>query len=868
LTRNLLALGVVLWGIAQAAAQAPSQAAQAPAEATQTPATPAALKCNNCLPIQATATVNADVSVEAGLMPPLNAQKVFGKEIGQAYGVFLLTISNHSADASLIVQSVFIDYSTWSLAGCGTVTNLPDPVLGSYQASSKPCQSASAEQGALRALLQYGQTWSWRNQLIRYLTAAGAIASGVVWRAGPTANGPKYISTITGTAIPAIGVAIPDDFIGRLNLLNDSGFRVNTVVPKQSAAVVVAFFPLDKFFTPTLKKYFLQNPSLFFSPNLLLTEDASRKDLLNVLKRVLTLDEFNALAMSADGSNKTLRVDWSRFADPYAAAKSCTQVIQAANPDAAKQAADAAATLKAVADAAAAAEKAVADAKALLDAAQLDATAAGRNLAATQELVTAAEARISDLMNAASHAAGTAANQAEIASGSSRQSAEFAAQAKGFADAASTALSEIRAALLDGAHPVAVPQPVPADLTGAVSKAQDSERSAAMSDADAHKTAADAAQSAAEAQASVIKVEHLFQEFQQAVTAAAGAAAASLPANKLSIQSSCLLQDVLNRLTLNTIRAVVGGEMSVDVDSVPGAIQGATFDGTDPAAIFAVAGDKTGTLSGLYLSGAQVQVANVTGAKVATVSDGSTATSLKFKLTLTSPIPSGTVIHFTVTKAKKDGTTLTSGEYLYTVNYTVSPPRIDDVKATTDDTGTTTVTVTGSNFYDFNLKYTLTSNSTGEVRTYPETGKTAVAFGKLTPQSFELVFKSTDLDPGRWLIHLTSDQFKGSDFAAPAAKTFQISITPTLTSAKVDSTGKQITISGTGFYNLANEAAMKLVFKILKTDKTTTDAKATIQSTSTALLALTAAASAGSDQVEVFIGTGDKPAAGPIAIAK
>ena len=49
--------------------------------------------------------------------------KVFGRELGKKYGVFLLTISNHSADAALIVHSIFIDYSQWSLAGCREFSN-------------------------------------------------------------------------------------------------------------------------------------------------------------------------------------------------------------------------------------------------------------------------------------------------------------------------------------------------------------------------------------------------------------------------------------------------------------------------------------------------------------------------------------------------------------------------------------------------------------------------------------------------------------------------------------------------------------------------------------------------------------------------
>jgi hypothetical protein len=773
--------------------------------AAQNAATP---KCTDCVAIQATATVSGDVSVDAGLMPPKVALRIFGKDIGNSYGVFLLTISNHSPDATLIVQSVFIDYSRWTLAGCQSFGPLPGPVLASYQVASRPCQSASAEQGTLRALLTHGQAFSWRNQLIRYLTAGGAIASALVWRAGPAANFPKYVSTITGTVIPSLGLAVPDEYIDRLNLLNDSGFRVNTVVPKQASAVVVAFFPFDKFLTPTLKRYFLANPALFFSPNLLLTEDASRQDLMTVLQRVLTNAEYKALALSGDGTQKTLRVDWAGL--PDAARISCSQTSPAAGSEAAK-----------LADAVKAAKSAADQAQDLLKSIQgSDATTAA-NLNKLQQQIAILTTTFNDLSDAAARAVTAAATQ------SARLSADYATQAKAAADAATATLKQIGDKL--NAAPPATP-------------------------ADSAKFAADLAA--------------MFQQIQLQVASVAGATGKP---GGLSVQARCDLQHVLDGLSLNTIRAVVGGEMSVDVDSIPATIQNVTFDNSDAVANFATSGDKTGVIKGLYLSGGKVQISNLSELGIkdanqpATITDGSSDTALKFKLTLTGPIPSGKTIHFTVVKTKKDGTTIASGESLYPVSYVVKPPAIDNVTAVTDS-GTTTVTVTGANLYDFDLKYKLTSESTGKTRTYPASGQTAVAIGKLTPKSFELVFKSTDLEPGRWLIHLTSTQFP-ADYPAPKDKPFQIPVNPVLTSAKADSTGKVITVTGTGFYDLSKEDDMKLTFKILKKDKTNVDAPATIKDTTTVELNLAVAAVPGDDQVEVFVGKADK-AAGQTAIGK
>ena len=754
MAKSLIALGVVIVGFAQAGVETPKSAAQ-PAGAAS------ALKCTDCLPIQTTATIGANVSIEAGLMPPTVAMKVFGRELGNTYGVFLLTISNHSADAALIVQSIFIDYSQWSLAGCKAFSNIPGPTFPSYQAASTPCQSASAEQSALRALLAFDQTWSWRNQLIRYLTTAGAIASGFVWRAGPTSNFSKYVSTITGTVIPAISVALPDDYIDRLNLLNDSGFRVNTIVPKQASAVMVAFFPLDKFLTPSLRKYFLKNPSLFFSPNLLLMENESRAGLLSALRRVITKDQYHALAISAgdpnpDGTpgnpnesagnpdrsaNKVLKVDWAngvdwspKFPDRDLAEASCTPPPkQPAQPSSAD-------LIKQVTDAIDDAKTSVAAAQKLLDATRQNDAA---TLSQTREFVENAQTALKDLMKtvskeaeASKDAAATFANQARDSADKAKESAEKATDAEG----------RVRDALKKGKPPVAVPPLGAKALDNAVSAAQVSSREAAQSDTDARQSAGKAADSAAQAEKSATTAQGLSLQAQRAP---ADASTNTLSSTKLTVKEACDLQDVLNRLSLHTIRAVVGGEMSVDVDSISGTIQSVKFDAADDT--FATAGDKMGTITGFYVSGAQVQVTTPadTEIKAESISNGSSDTSLKFKLTSKKPIPPHSLLHFTVIKKKSDGTTIASGESSYTVSYE-----------------------------------------------------------------------------------------------------------PTLTSAKVDATGKRITVTGTGLYDLPNEPDIKLAFKILPKSGTAIDPKTTtIKDASTAVLDLNTEAKVGEDQVEVLVGT-------------
>ena len=242
-------------------------------------------------------TVNGSVNVQALLLPYSMAKNIFGKRVAQVYAPIVLNINNTSPDAALLVQSIFIDYSEWALAGCtkppvgdpnktavAAQDDVPagqsgkptapvsapsaSPRFSANKASSERCEVVSAEERVVRQTLLDAQRWGWRAQLMRYLVFGGAVAAGLTWTAGSRTNFPKVVSTFTGTIIPALDTAIPDPYIDQLNLLGDLAFRVNSTVPKENSTILVAFFPIRRFLTAPLAKIFQDDPAMFFTPNL------------------------------------------------------------------------------------------------------------------------------------------------------------------------------------------------------------------------------------------------------------------------------------------------------------------------------------------------------------------------------------------------------------------------------------------------------------------------------------------------------------------------------------------------------------------------------------------------------------------------
>jgi hypothetical protein len=136
---------------------------------------------------------------------------------------------------------------------------------------------------------------------------------------------------------------------------------------------------------------------------------------------------------------------------------------------------------------------------------------------------------------------------------------------------------------------------------------------------------------------------------------------------------------VLDRISLNNIHVIVGGTMTVDVDTVPATIQSVEFDDPDPALVWAETGQKKGTIRGRYLSGGTLTLVNGGQLQIsdaASIKDGSTDETLRFQFTLNKAVPTGSKVTFRVDKRDKGQRTIEGNPFDYTVNYTLVAPAI------------------------------------------------------------------------------------------------------------------------------------------------------------------------------------------------
>lgn len=236
------------------------------------------------LPLRGEASVGGQVSVEAVLMPPSTTRGLFGRAVSDRYAAVQVVISNHSHEASMVLESIFIDYSKWLLSGSsgdaqkkGRVDDYP------YESQNDPNQIASAEYRLPRGQLLDAQPRTGRNITIRLLEAAGTLASGYGF-AFTELGIAKGIASYNGNFLPAARYLWPDQTIDQLNRISDLGFRVNTVVPREASVIMVAFFALDRFLTPGLKKIYMKSPAIFFVPQAALFDPKVKRDLQKIFK--------------------------------------------------------------------------------------------------------------------------------------------------------------------------------------------------------------------------------------------------------------------------------------------------------------------------------------------------------------------------------------------------------------------------------------------------------------------------------------------------------------------------------------------------------------------------------------------------------
>jgi hypothetical protein len=274
-------------------------------------------------PLSTSSNISGSVSIEAVLIPPKLSAKVFGKTIGNNYAAIQVTISNRSSDESLVVHSIFIDYSRWLLSGNLPLTNDPcaemvsQPTAGDTQTANTsttlsaspdvpgnrlqdwqtrtcPNQIASVESRVVRGQLLDEQPWTNRNWIVRALQAAGSVAAGYTFTISG-AHALQSIGAYNGIVVPAAQTFWPDATIGQMNRISDLGFQVNKLIPRQSSDIVVAFFPIDRFLTPGLKARFISSPAIFFSPYAGALDPKTRKEFLEMLAPVISAKELEPL---------------------------------------------------------------------------------------------------------------------------------------------------------------------------------------------------------------------------------------------------------------------------------------------------------------------------------------------------------------------------------------------------------------------------------------------------------------------------------------------------------------------------------------------------------------------------------------------
>jgi hypothetical protein len=141
------------------------------------------------VPLNSASGVQDNVSIAAVLLPKSVSQVVFGTEIADKYAAIELTIANHNQDASMIVQSVYIDLSDWLLSGnslyitkirekgSGTGLQEEGPRTKRSETVIEGNEVASVEYRIARDQLKNNRPFTVRNLIVGGAQALGSIGS-------------------------------------------------------------------------------------------------------------------------------------------------------------------------------------------------------------------------------------------------------------------------------------------------------------------------------------------------------------------------------------------------------------------------------------------------------------------------------------------------------------------------------------------------------------------------------------------------------------------------------------------------------------------------------------------------------------------
>ena len=272
-----LAASVVAAGFVPASISAKAQ--QANAASTAAGKSDAAIDnaSKKGIPLTTTSNVSQEASIQAVLIPASLAKKIFGKEVSQNYAVVEVIVSNRDSKASLVLHSVFLDYSNWLLSGASKANQKHLTGLDPTQAATNPSQVASIESRLVRGELLDAQQWTKRNWTIRSLAALGAVAVGFEFPFSTDVI--KGIGAFNGVVVPGASTLWPDGTVNQINRISDFGFQTNKIIPKQGSDILVAFFPIDRFLTPSFRSIFLSNPSSLFVPGEMAADPKMTKQL-------------------------------------------------------------------------------------------------------------------------------------------------------------------------------------------------------------------------------------------------------------------------------------------------------------------------------------------------------------------------------------------------------------------------------------------------------------------------------------------------------------------------------------------------------------------------------------------------------------
>jgi hypothetical protein len=232
-----------------------------PASSQTKPATAA-----KTTPLPAVATVNASITVEAGLLTHDSAKQLFSGWVADHFAVVQVTIGNHSRDQQFILQDVFFDYSRWALSGLYTsgVPIKPQTSFQDYQQGTKPGEISSIGALEVHDGLKSWSVFSPRNTLVNGLVLVGTTAGGFAFL-GPTG----FTQGVTGynsAFIPGLQRFWPDRTIDQQTNVLKYGFQDKIVIAKEDPGKTYAFFPIDRFLSGGLADLYREDPAIFFNP--------------------------------------------------------------------------------------------------------------------------------------------------------------------------------------------------------------------------------------------------------------------------------------------------------------------------------------------------------------------------------------------------------------------------------------------------------------------------------------------------------------------------------------------------------------------------------------------------------------------------